>query len=65
MPLTLSPRLMRTLNANGIRKVVVGHTPHGSSPTVIKSGERLGSIEPEEPLNEPPMSPNEPLNEPQ
>jgi hypothetical protein len=29
---------MMLLNKGGIRRVVVGHTPHGTCPTIIKSG---------------------------
>ena len=31
------------LNAYGIRRVVVGHTPHGNCPTVIKTGRACGT----------------------
>jgi hypothetical protein len=29
---------MELLNKGGIRRVVVGHTPHGTCPTIIKTG---------------------------
>lgn len=38
MPLHPPEALIRTLNMNGVRRVVCGHTPHGNCPTVIKTG---------------------------
>ena len=38
MPLRAPAALMRSLNRCGIRRLVVGHTPHGDCPTIIKSG---------------------------
>ena len=30
--------MLRTLGEGGIRRVVIGHTPHGNCPTVVKEG---------------------------
>jgi len=37
MPMQLPPDLVAQLRASGITRVVVGHTPHGVAPTIIKS----------------------------
>mmetsp|Transcript_38706 Transcript_38706/g.64204 ORF Transcript_38706/g.64204 Transcript_38706/m.64204 type:complete len:670 (-) Transcript_38706:447-2456(-) len=37
MPLAMDKSLMERLNRGGIRRLVLGHTPHGNCPTVIKS----------------------------
>jgi len=37
-PALPSAELMTRLNACGVRRLVVGHTPHGNCPTVIKGG---------------------------
>lgn len=37
MPAPLPADLVRRLNAGGITRLVVGHTPHGNCPTVMKS----------------------------
>lgn len=42
MPKQMAPSLLRELNQCGIARVVVGHTPHGSCPTIIKSGAPVG-----------------------
>jgi hypothetical protein len=41
----IETRHHRMLNKGGIRRVVVGHTPHGMCPTIIKSG-GPGMVEP-------------------
>ena len=38
MPMQAPESLMHELNACGVRRLVVGHTPHGSCASVIKSG---------------------------
>ena len=38
MPNPAPAALMASLNAAGITRIVLGHTPHGDCPTVIKSG---------------------------
>jgi len=38
MPMEMPEHLTRTLNEQNIFKMVVGHIPHGTCPTVIKSG---------------------------
>lgn len=39
MPLASLPTaMMAQLNAQGVHRLIVGHTPHGHCPTVIKSG---------------------------
>ena len=38
MPAPTPPQLMAALNQCGVRRIIVGHTPHGDCPTVIKSG---------------------------
>ena len=38
MPAHIPKPILRSLNAGGITRLVVGHTPHGNCPTVIKSG---------------------------
>jgi len=38
MPMGVPDEAMATLNKGGIRRVVVGHTPHGTCPTIIKTG---------------------------
>ena len=38
MPAQTPAALMAALNASGIRRLVLGHTPHGDCPTIIKSG---------------------------
>ena len=35
MPLQMPAELVEMLNKNGIRRIIVGHTPHGNCPTVI------------------------------
>ena len=37
MPRALSAELVSKLNANGITKLAVGHTPHGNAPTLLQS----------------------------
>ena len=37
MPEPPPPSLVQSLAASGIHRLVVGHTPHGNCPTVIKS----------------------------
>lgn len=39
MPKAFPPELSAYLSENGVRRVIVGHTPHGSCPTVIPSGD--------------------------
>ena len=39
MPLPMPESLIRRLHAGGVRRVLVGHTPHGNCPTIIKNGE--------------------------
>ena len=34
----LQDSTMLVLNRGGIRRILVGHTPHGICPTVVKSG---------------------------
>ena len=36
MPLQYPPDLVKYLRRNGVKYVVVGHTPHGNAPTVIQ-----------------------------
>lgn len=44
MPALLPSSTIKTLAANGIDKVIVGHTPHGNCPTVInQGGKEVGS----------------------
>lgn len=43
MPLQAPEDLMHELNACGVRRLVIGHTPHGSCASVIKSGGGEGS----------------------
>jgi hypothetical protein len=38
MPAHLPESIMRPLNKSGLMRMVIGHTPHGNCPTVIKSG---------------------------
>ena len=38
MPLDAPSSLVHELNDDGIKRLIVGHTPHGTCPTVIKSG---------------------------
>jgi len=38
MPMSVPDEAMDLLNKGGIRRVVVGHTPHGTCPTIIKAG---------------------------
>jgi len=38
MPMSVPDEAMEILNKGGIRRLVVGHTPHGTCPTIIKSG---------------------------
>jgi hypothetical protein len=38
MPMGVPDEAMELLNKSGIRRVVVGHTPHGTCPTIIKTG---------------------------
>lgn len=38
MPLDTPERLMASLNSGGVTRLVLGHTPHGNCPTVVKSG---------------------------
>lgn len=35
MPKQYPPELLKFLISEGVRRVVVGHTPHGNCPTVI------------------------------
>jgi len=44
MPAHLSPSICRSLNAGGITRLVLGHTPHGNAPTIIKSGTSKGRL---------------------
>lgn len=37
MPRMCPLPIVRSLNENGIYRLVVGHTPHGNCPTVIKN----------------------------
>ncbi|KAJ0409297.1 hypothetical protein ATCC90586_007575 [Pythium insidiosum] len=36
MPVALPPDAVAWLSANGVRRLLIGHTPHGNSPTVVK-----------------------------
>jgi hypothetical protein len=46
MPMGVPDDAMRVLNDGGVRRVVLGHTPHGTAPTIIKSeGEGEGAAE--------------------
>jgi len=38
MPMQVPDEAMLMLNRAGIRRLVVGHTPHGMCPTIVKSG---------------------------
>ena len=38
MPLPVEDKMAARLNAGGVRRLVLGHTPHGNCPTVIKTG---------------------------
>ena len=42
MPKPMAPRLVDALNAQGITRLVVGHTPHGNCPTVMKTASTTG-----------------------
>ena len=39
MPLPMPPQLAAELHAGGVRRILLGHTPHGDCPTIIKNGE--------------------------
>ncbi|RLN93344.1 hypothetical protein BBJ28_00009040 [Nothophytophthora sp. Chile5] len=43
MPTPLPAEIARLLTESGIRRVIVGHTPHGNCPTVIKQPQVSGS----------------------
>lgn len=45
MPAKIPPPLVELLNRSGIRRVIVGHTPHGNCPTVIHSKGTDGVVE--------------------
>ena len=38
MPLHMPSDVMLKLNRGGVHRLIVGHTPHGTCPTVIRSG---------------------------
>ena len=38
MPLNMPADVMLKLNRGGVHRLIVGHTPHGTCPTVIRSG---------------------------
>eukprot|EP00966_Prymnesium_polylepis_P016821 388094-Prymnesium_polylepis.1 len=38
MPSVVPDAAMQLLNDSGVRRLVVGHTPHGTCPTIIKGG---------------------------
>ncbi|CAI5742895.1 unnamed protein product [Peronospora destructor] len=40
MPIPLPDAIASQLSENGIRRVIIGHTPHGNCPTVIKQPTR-------------------------
>jgi len=42
MPLQMPLELVEMLNKNGIRRIIVGHTPHGNCPTVIHNAVPTG-----------------------
>ena len=48
MPEPLPDEITRRLNASGVDRLIIGHTPHGNCPTVARSGAAPGS-EPGEP----------------
>lgn len=53
MPAPLPDALVATLNAAGVRRLVLGHTPHGDCPTIIRNrGKPVGAAEGEAPYVE-------------